>query len=161
MSSQLNLAVEYTVLDTGEIDLLQPLWEKLNAHHAGISSNFSEELNARRFQDRKSQLLGDDKRVHILLVTASGIQNPIGYSIVSTTSSGGGEIDSMFVEEDYRNSGIGTSLMKLSLAWLDECGATAKSVIVLFENTDALGFYARFGFLPRSVNLFQKKQPQL
>jgi GNAT superfamily N-acetyltransferase len=157
MSSHSNLEVEYGVLDPEQIDLIRPLWERLNAHHACISTNFSEELRARRFQDRKSQLLGDDKRLHILLVSPSGAKNPIAYCIASVTPSGEGEIDSMFVEEEYRGRGIGTNLMKRSLTWLDESSATTKSVVVLFENDEALNFYARFGFYPRNVNLIQKK----
>jgi len=62
----------------------------------------------------------------------------------------------MFVDEKYRGFGVGTSLMQRSLEWLDEAGATTKSVVVLFENAEALNFYARFGFHPRNVSLSQK-----
>ena len=157
MTLRSNLEVEYGVLDPEKIDLIRPLWEKLNAHHARISSYFSEDLRVRRFQDRKSQLLRESKKLHFLLVTVPSNGSAVAYCIASLTPAGEGEIDSMFVDEEYRGSGIGTKLMQRALAWLDDCGATSKSVVALFENAAALGFYAHFGFYPRNISLSQKK----
>lgn len=158
MSSHPNIAIEYRTLDLRQIDLIRPLWEKLNAHHAGISSHFSDELRVRRFEDRKLQLLVDGKRVQTILATVPYVQDVIGYCIASVTSQGEGEIDSVYIDESYRGQQIGTELMHRALAWLDEHGAESKSVIALYENDPAIRFYARFGFYPRTVNLIQKKE---
>jgi diamine N-acetyltransferase len=158
MSSHATSVIDCRALDLDQIDLIRPLWEKLNAQHAGISANFSEELRVRCFEDRKAELLAEGKKLQILLVTCPGGENVIAYSIASLASSGEGEIDSLFVEEEHRGSGIGTDLVRSALAWLDERGATTKSVVVLFENTEALSFYARFGFHPRNVSAIHKKE---
>lgn len=148
---------EYKVIDAEQIDLIRTMWEKLNAHHSGISVHFSEALLSRHFDERKSQLLADGRKVHVLLASIPGVQNPIAYCVASLSPDGNGEIDSMFIEEEYRGSGIGTEFMRRALTWLDKCGAATKSVGVLFENDPALRFYAHFGFYPRTVNLIQKK----
>jgi GNAT superfamily N-acetyltransferase len=158
MSSHANLAVDCRTLDLDQIDLIRPVWEKLNAHHAGISACFSGELRVRCFKARKSLLLASGKRFQILIVTFPGSENAKAYCVASLTSSGEGEIDSIFVEEKHRGSGIGADLVRRALAWLDECGATTKSVVVLFENIEVTKFYARFGFHPRNATLIHKKE---
>jgi ribosomal protein S18 acetylase RimI-like enzyme len=51
--------------------------------------------------------------------------------------------------------GIGDSLMKKALSWMDQKGAMAKIVEVGTGNEQAFNFYARYGFLPRKTVLKQ------
>jgi GNAT superfamily N-acetyltransferase len=69
------------------------------------------------------------------------------------TAAGRGEIDSMFVEPEWRGRGIGRDLVTRALAWLDVQGATARAVAVATDNAAAWVFYERLGFVPRTVHM--------
>ena len=73
----------------------------------------------------------------------------------SLASDGAGEIDSLFVERDYRGKGLGTELTRRGLEWLDAQKATSKTVAVAFGNDSTLKFYAGFGFLADHITLRQ------
>lgn len=45
--------------------------------------------------------------------------------------------------------------MEHALRWMNESSAKRKVIGVVVGNEQALGFYARFGFYPRVVNLEQ------
>ncbi|WP_408634775.1 GNAT family N-acetyltransferase [Paenibacillus zanthoxyli] len=64
-----------------------------------------------------------------------------------------GELDSIFVLQDYRGYGIGQELMTLSLDWLKTNSAKTIAISVLFGNDEALPFYEKFGFYPRTYVL--------
>jgi ribosomal protein S18 acetylase RimI-like enzyme len=53
--------------------------------------------------------------------------------------------------------GIGDSLIRNALSWLDKEEAVAKIVEVGEGNEQSLGFYARYGFLLRKTVLKQVK----
>lgn len=63
--------------------------------------------------------------------------------------------DSIFVESDYRNMGIGDKLMNKALDWLDREGTTTKALMVIYGNERVFRFYRKFGFQPRAVRLIQ------
>ncbi len=52
----------------------------------------------------------------------------------------GGEIDSIYVKDGSRGSGIGRLLMNDCLAWLKMNGSKRVKVAVVYGNEDALGF---------------------
>jgi ribosomal protein S18 acetylase RimI-like enzyme len=66
-----------------------------------------------------------------------------------------GEIESIFVCEAFR--GVGDSLIKNALAWMDQKGAETKTVEVSVGNEPAFDFYGRYDFLPRKTVLLQRK----
>ena len=140
-------------------DALKDLWEKLNSHHAQISPRFGSELRLRTFEARKQELIakGDKGRLGADIVTVGSEETGVAYCISTVSVDGTGEIDSLFVEEHWRGEGIGTELMRRALAWLDRMGATTKVVSVMFENDEALAFYRRFGFHPRTVLMQESK----
>ncbi len=76
-----------------------------------------------------------------------------GYCISSITGGNRGELDSIFVLQDYRGSGIGQELMTLSLDWLKANSAKTITISVMFGNDEALPFYGKFGFYPRTYVL--------
>lgn len=146
---------EYREIDPSQIDAIRPLWEKLNAFHVRLSPHFAARRSARTFDGRKAQLLAKaaSGKLRIDLVCAAPNGDPLGYCVTSLSSDGAGEIDSLFVEQDYRGSGIGTALMRRALAWLDENNATSKVLSVAFGNDRALAFYRQFGFEADSILL--------
>jgi GNAT superfamily N-acetyltransferase len=159
---QSTIQFEYHTLGIDQIDLVQPLWEKLRAEHVLTSVHFPDELRSANFQRRKAAFTAKSNAggLHIDLVSLPGTRDYIAYSIASLSPEKQGEIDSIFVEEAHRSAGIGSALMQRALAWLDKNGALRKSVVVLIENEPAIRFYTRFGFHLRTATLVQTPPPK-
>lgn len=137
---------------------IQPLWTKLNAEHAAMSRPFRAEIAQRTFASRRTELLmkGHSGGLWVEVVRAvTEDAGAVAYCLCTLSPEGVGEIDSIFVEENFRGRGIGAELMRRALAWLDERNAGAKMVSVLYENAEAIEFYRRFGFHPRTVLLLE------
>jgi len=77
----------------------------------------------------------------------------IGYCVASLDPAYNGEIESIFVEEDYRRQTVGDRLMTAALDWLVAHDPRAISVAVVFGNEQAHPFYAKYGFVPRTTYL--------
>ncbi|MGZ7134721.1 MAG: GNAT family N-acetyltransferase [Methanobacterium sp.] len=80
----------------------------------------------------------------------------VGYCISSILEDNTGEIDSIYLVENYRLSGIGDTLMKRALKWMDEKGVKSKKIRVAVGNDELISFYHKFDFLPRHIILKQK-----
>jgi diamine N-acetyltransferase len=142
--------VTYLQLGQESIDLIKPLWEGLNAHHLVRSPNFRGHYEQMTFEARTKDLL---KKERLRVILAIRDRNPIGYCICTISSDDDGEIDSIYVEDGYRRSGIGEELMRRAIAWLDAGGAKKKIVAVAAGNEAAIPFYESFGFVPRMTVL--------
>ena len=80
----------------------------------------------------------------------------IGYLVCSLSDEKTGEIESVFVREQYRAAGVGSTLVASALAWLDEHGSVRNRVSVADGNEDAFAFYRKFNFYRRLTVLEQK-----
>jgi GNAT superfamily N-acetyltransferase len=60
---------------------------------------------------------------------------------------------SLYVRPAHRRDGAGARLVEAFLAWAAEQGAGQTEVTAYTDNTDALRFYERQGFAPRTVTL--------
>ncbi len=152
------MAIEYREFGAARIDEIRPLWEKLNVHHADVSSHFTERFEAYTFEKRKKSLLAEAEGGQFLIVVAHDPAEirDIGYCISTLKDSGRGEIESLFLEQSHRGRGIGDVLMERSLQWLDRQGAVEKIIHVVSGNEQACGFYERYGFVPHCTVLLQK-----
>jgi diamine N-acetyltransferase len=152
--------IKYGHGDQALLDQIRLLWEELNYHHCECSPNFKDYYNHMTFEKRKSDLLKKslscEMRVDLAVDEASGFT--VGYCVSSLNGEKTGEIESIFVNVAYRGLGIGNSLIKSALLWMDEEGAAVKIVEVGDGNEQAFGFYARYGFLPRKTVLKQVKK---
>lgn len=135
---------------------IKPLWEELNRHHAQVSTNFSSYFEQFSFEERAKALEIKSIRGQLRLFFAESEGCLIGQCVVSLMPEGLGEIDSIYVSESHRGQKVGDLLMQAALKWLDANGAKKKSVVVIDGNDAALSFYAKYGFLPRSLCLMQK-----
>jgi len=63
------------------------------------------------------------------------------------------ELQSMYVEARYRGRGFGSALVTEFLSWAGNRAAERVAVTAYVSNGDALRFYARRGFRPRSITL--------
>jgi diamine N-acetyltransferase len=140
------------------IGAVQPLWEKLRAHHSPLLAGLPGATPPFNFEPRKQEILAkaEPGKIRIELVSTALHVLDIAYCISTVASNGCGEIDSMFVEEEFRGRGIGSDLVRRALAWLQSAGATSKVVTVAHANEEALAFYKRFGFQPKTILLQQR-----
>ncbi len=138
------------------LDLVQPLWEKLNKHHETSSTYFSDKFRNLKFEVRKNKFINDENlKVKIDLIKDKEKAIYIGYCISTIDKDLIGEIDSLFVEEEYRKYGLGDKLMNKSLEWLNSNQVKTKIIGVAEGNENALGFYKKYGFYRRRVILEQ------
>lgn len=149
--------IEYLVGDKKVLDEVKELWEGLNAHHRVNSKHYADFYSSFTFEARKADLLkktqNGNLRVEIAIDKEIG-QN-VGYCISSIDEGKIGEIESIYILNDYRGMGIGDRLMKNALDWMDEMGAIKRVVTVATGNEQAFGFYEKFGFYPRRTVLEQ------
>ncbi|OXT09409.1 GNAT family N-acetyltransferase [Thermoanaerobacterium thermosaccharolyticum] len=138
------------------LDLVQPLWEKLNKHHEMNSKYFSDKYRNLKFEDRKNKFINDKNlKIKIDLIKEKEKDLCIGYCISSIDKDLIGEIDSLFVEMEYRNCGLGDKLMNRALEWLNINHAKTKIIGVAEGNENVLEFYKRYGFYKRRTILEQ------
>lgn len=143
-----------------QLDLIRPLWERLKEHEASLPGHFAGEFSGHNFLDRRAAFIekGKSSGVFIDLVSLAGTRKFIAYAISTLSPEKHGEIENIFVHEDYRGYGLGSELMRRVLARMDGLGAVRKSVVILCENHAATRFYGHFGFCPRTTTLVQLKK---
>jgi|WetSurMetagenome_2_1015567.scaffolds.fasta_scaffold39888_3 diamine N-acetyltransferase len=152
--------IEYRVTDINEIHLIKPLWIQLNAYMQTRTTTFRTHFEQMTFEDRTSYFekvaITGFLRVDLAF---DPLQNGkyAGYCVSSLSMEKNGEIESIFVHENYRSRGIGSGLVKRALAWFDENGSVRNRVSVSEGNEAAWDFYKKFGFSPRLTVLEQNK----
>ena len=135
---------------------IQPLWEKLNKHHASVSPHFRQDFSSYSFEQRTANLLKKHEKSAVRIVIAQSSLQPVGYIICAIGKNRVGEIGSIYVDEAFRGQGVGENLMGQALAWLESQHSESKVIDVAVGNEDAYQFYAKFGFYPRVTTLKQK-----
>jgi len=141
-------------LDINEIDLIQPLWEKLNLLHFDLSQNFKKRFQEANWEKRKTKLL--EKSEEIMIDTVVDYQDIIiGYCISTIDKSNNkmGEIDSIYIDESFRECGLGKQLINNAIDWLTAKGTTEQKLLVGIGNEKVLDFYKQFDFLPLHIVL--------
>ena len=136
-------------IDTEELDLIQPLWEKLNQLHFNLSPDFRNRYKEMSWEKRKARLM--DKSEEIMVDTVRDERDRIiGYCISSIERKNHktGEIESVYIEESHRNAGLGKLLINNAIGWLISKETTEQKLVVGVGNEKVLGFYRQFNFLP-------------
>jgi ribosomal protein S18 acetylase RimI-like enzyme len=169
------LTLLYRELPAEQINRVQPLWERQREFHIRCTAHFAEDVRGRRFGERVAELVGKARPDGLLVdvcywgggeqdVAKAGraddadaarpdadAARAVGYCISTVTGDGVGEIDSLYVLDEFRRHGIGSELVRRALAWLEAREPKKIIVVALAENTAAVEFYKRFGLLPRAV----------
>ncbi|WP_414470136.1 GNAT family N-acetyltransferase [Methanobacterium sp. ACI-7] len=150
--------ISYCELNRDQIDLIKPLWDKLRDYHSEISPHFSKTYAGIEFEDRRGEILKKSANGTLRIDIVKDEDNDcyIGYCISSISEENVGEVDSIFLEEEYRSSGIGNQLMTRALKWMDEKSVKSKKIVVSVGNEELFSFYQKFDFLPRHIILEQK-----
>ena len=133
---------------------VKPLWEKLNWHHLLTSIYFKHHYSVFTFDGRQKRFLNESIRLlYVDLAHDQKHRQDVGYCITSVSREDVGEIESIYVDAEYRKLGLGDQLMKRAMVWLDDQGVTARTLSVSVGNDDVLPFYQRYGFYPRKIVL--------
>jgi diamine N-acetyltransferase len=141
-----------------ELDLVCSLWEKLNRVHFASTINFKERYEMMNWQDRKQSLIDKSKVLHLEYASDSVSEQIIGYCISTVAKdSKFGEVDSLFISEPYRKTGLGEELFSRSIKWLDYQKVEVQKLSVSVGNEAVLDFYKRFNFYPLHIILQRKK----
>ena len=152
--------IEYLEKNQNDLDIIRPLWDKLNAHHITFSKYFKDTRAVTTFDMRKKQLMEKSYQgaLRIDLARDAVTKEYIGYCVTSVDPEKQGEIESIYVEKDYRLSGIGDSLMTRALAWL-ETVTEKKTILTVAEgNEGVFAFYRRHNFYPRVTVLLHRPE---
>ena len=64
-----------------------------------------------------------------------------------------GEIESLYLQPNYRGLGIGRELVQRAVGWLKQQQARAIRLNVLEANKEAITFYQRLGFKIRVLEM--------
>lgn len=150
---------EYLCGGSELLDIVEPLWKKLNELHRLVSPHFSDRAAAHSFTARKQGFLEKTQngQLRVEVVKTKAEQQVIAYCVSTITPDKTGEIDSIFVEEDHRGNGIADHLMCGALEWMEQAEVKAKILVVLWGNERVHAFYQRYGFFPLSATLMQKQ----
>ncbi|KNF07515.1 acetyltransferase, GNAT family [Gottschalkia purinilytica] len=147
---------EFTNGNIELLDLVQPLWEKLNKHHKINSNYFSDKFKNLNFEVRKNQFINDKNlKLKVDLIKDKEKDLYIGYCISTINKDLIGEVDSLFIEKEYRKYGLGDKLMNRALEWLNINKVKTKIIGVAEGNESVLEFYKKYGFYKRRVILEQ------
>lgn len=149
------MKIEYLEKDHTGLDVIEPLWEKLKEHHRVRSVHFKEQFSKTTWEMRRKEILDKAHNGAMLVHLAKDNDKVVGYCVTSIDDKNIGEIETIFVEAEYRRVGIGVNFMRRAIAWMDAHAVTRKVIAVAAGNEEAFGFYAKFNFYPRVSVLMQ------
>ena len=145
----------YTQTGVEGLDVIAPLWRKLNEHHMERASKFRTHFKQMTWEKRKPELVEKAQNGSLLVHLAKVNDTHIGYCVSTLSAKKEAELESIYIEKEYRKHHIGDKFMKTALAWMDAHGAVKKIIGVAVGNEEALGFYEKYGFYPR-VHVLQQ-----
>ena len=142
-----------------DLDLIKPLWEKLNQLHFDLSPHFKHRFHGMTWDNRKSKLLEKSRDIMLDYAIDNNDEKIIGYCIstIDKEDSKTGEIDSIYIDYNYRKSGLGKQLMERAIQWLQSSNTETQKLLVAFGNEEVFGFYKQFDFYPLHIVLQRKK----
>jgi ribosomal protein S18 acetylase RimI-like enzyme len=142
--------ITYSQTGAEGLDKVEELWAKLRQHHKERAPEvFKEHFGKMTWETRKTGLLKKAQKGAILVDIAKDKNKLVGYCISTISSKKDAELESIYIEKDYRKHHIGDRFMKTALAWMDAHGAARKIIGVAAGNEEALGFYQKYGFYTR------------
>lgn len=94
-------------------------------------------------------------KIRVDLARDGDTQELVGYCISTISVEKEGEIQSIYIEPEYRKCGIGNEMMKKALHWMEENSINKKILGVGAGNEEVITFYKRYSFYPRTIILEQ------
>ena len=133
--------------DINEIQLIKPLWEKLNLIHFNKSVYFKSKYEKFKFEKRMESInrRSENGTVKLDVILDNDTMEYVGYCL-SSIEDNIGEIESIFIEKQYRGYKLGDKLMINALNWFESNSITNVQINVVYANYEAIPFYERCGF---------------
>jgi diamine N-acetyltransferase len=147
--------ITYNETDENDLELISDMWKKLIRHLQSKSKYFPMDYQHLLFETRKDQLKTIAESGKLRLDIVKDGENYLGYSVSSIVDEKG-SIDSLYVDKQYRNEGIGNNLMKRALNWMELNDVPNFEILVSYGNEDALKFYEKYDFYPKHLILKKK-----
>lgn len=141
------MSIKIVEKNINDIELIKPLWEQLNELHYEKSVNFKKRFVNYKFEKRMEGIIKKAERGIIKLdILFDDEKNKyVGYCL-SSIEDFQGEIESIFIEKEYRKYGQGGKLIESALEWFKDKNISDIKINVVYNNSDALPFYERYGF---------------
>ena len=141
--------VEIIEITKDKINCIKNLWVKLNKLHYEDSIYFEDFYESFTFEKRMESILKiEDANLKISILKDG--PRYLGYCI-SSKDDKNGEIDSIYLEEEFRGRGYGKELINQHKKWMKENGCLKIRVAVSFGHDSVIDFYHRLGFYERHV----------
>ena len=139
------------------LNLIKPLWERLNECTGIHSQHFCRYYSGRTFEPRKKYFIETSKlgALHIDLAKDLETRELIGYCVSTISEDNRGVVESIYIEPNYRQHGIGGNLMGRALCWMDSLSVKSKTLSVAVGNEEVFRFYSHYNFYPKSIKLEQ------
>ena len=133
--------------DITELELIKPLWEQLNSVHIDKSIYFKNKYEQFTFGKRMEAIYEKSQKgiVKIDKHLDKDNENYIGYCL-SSIEDNLGEIESIYIESNYRKFRLGDKLMKNALNWLEANKTVNITINVVYANDEVLPFYEWYVF---------------
>ncbi len=141
-----------------EVSIIKGLWEKLNRIHLHDSHYFKDHYKKFTFEKRSEKFIRLADQNILIQVVENKELVIIGYC-VSSIHHGIGEIDSIYIEKEYRKYGIGGKLIEAGINWLKERECEKITLAVAEGHEEVFEFYKKYGFYPRKTVLELKDLP--
>lgn len=155
-------------LSANDLDLLEPLWGALQAHHAAILPSLGDRTAPRshaeswaRRRKKYERWLSDDET---FILIAEGSDGPVGYAFVTVGTGYAGwrtgrlaELQTLSVLPQYRGEEIGGRLLDGVWSRLGDRGVDEMAITTALANVDSHRFYERHGFQPAFLLYYGKR----
>jgi len=142
-------------LPKDDIMKIKHLWEKLNMIHYQDSTYFKDYHKNLTFEKRCQDLTETDYN-HIKISILQDSEQIVGYCI-SIIKKNIGEIESLYIDDNYRKYGYGRKLIEIALDWFRENNCRKITVAVVHGHEAVFDFYKKIGFYPRLTYLQMKE----
>ena len=140
---------EIEKVDMEHIDRIRPLWEKLIQANAANSPYFADYYGTFEFEIRKGFLqekLDNGAAMYTAVLVDREKKQDAGFVTVTyNRDTSFGEIEMLYLLEEYRGQGIGTELLRAMMDALEREGVRQVSLSVQKGNP-AVRLYRRVGF---------------
>lgn len=145
---------DFLEIEKNQLFRISKLWQQLNEIHKNDSNNFKDYYDKNTFENRCEKFINiSENNIKIEIIEDNEI--PIGYCI-STIEKGVGEIESLFIEDQYRKFGYGQQLVKSSIKWMKNNDCKRIIVSVADGHESVFEFYKKFGLYPKLTYLQMK-----
>jgi len=133
-----------------QLDIIAPLWEKLNALHQDLDEKIGQSRRDTTWEQRRRQL--HTKALGKSLIQIVRVDDKAtGYCFSSIDNDNKGEIDSLYLLPECREKGFGKILMENALKWMNDSECDDIKLWVHPGNTNAIAFYWQFGFATEPI----------